>query len=73
MKCYNNKFFCSVVQIIYITGLLSFLISMLLRNSLPDFWHGYLEGIAIVGMLLGLTHNTICIVKKVNPYTGKQR
>lgn len=54
-----------------LSGALSFALSLLLRGLLPDFWLGFAEGAALVGVTGGVVHLAVCLVKGRNVMTGR--
>lgn len=58
------------MSVLYLTGLLCFTLSLFLKDRLPDFWLGYIEGIAITGIIAGVAHFIFCFIEKRNPFNG---
>ena len=58
-------------MILYLVGMLFFTMSLFMSRLLPDFWLGFAEGIAIVGIVMGMIHIVFCFVRGRNPFTGK--
>lgn len=67
----NKKVYNMTIMVIFACAFLANLCALFFRDTLPDFWSGFLQGIALVGMLLGLIHVGRCMAQKKNPYTGE--
>ena len=52
MKFFEKKGYCSFVMLLYLVGMLCFTMSLFMSRLLPDFWLGFAEGIAIVGIVM---------------------
>ena len=70
MKFFEKKGYCSFVMLLYLVGMLCFTMSLFMSRLLPDFWLGFAEGIAIVGIVMGMIHIVFCFVRGRNPFTG---
>lgn len=53
---------------LYLTGLLTFTLSSIFRDSLTDFWKGFCEGFSIATILSGCIFHVWCLVRKKNPF-----
>lgn len=65
---HNRKFRKRYWQVLYMTGLLIFSVSSMLRHKLSDFQLGFCEGISIVLILVGFVLVCSSLLRKENPF-----
>lgn len=71
MKFYKRKVYNMFIMGISFIGMMMYAVSMFLRNRISGFPLGFIEGISIVLMMLGIIHMIISFINKRNPYSGE--
>ncbi|EDS72560.1 hypothetical protein NE604_05515 [Anaerofustis stercorihominis] len=71
MKLYKKKRYNMFIMGLSVIGMMMYIISMFLRNKIADFPLGFIEGVSIVLMILGIIHMMISFINKRNPYSGE--
>ncbi|RGD73496.1 hypothetical protein [Anaerofustis stercorihominis] len=71
MKFYKEKGYNMFIMGLSVIGMMMYMISMFLRNKIADFPLGFIEGVSIVLMILGIIHMMISFINKRNPYSGE--
>ena len=71
MKFYKKKGYNMFIMGLLFIGMLMYVMSMFLRNKIADFPLGFIEGISIVLIMLGIIHMIISFINKRNPYSGE--
>lgn len=71
MKFYKKKGYNMFIMGLLVIGMMMYMISMFLRNKIADFPLGFIEGVSIVLMILGIIHMMISFINKRNPYSGE--
>lgn len=65
---HNRKLRKRYWLVLYMTGLLIFTVSSMLRHELSDFQLGFCEGISIVLILVGFVLFCSSLLRKENPF-----
>lgn len=65
---HNRKLRKRYWLVLYMTGLLIFTVSSMLRHELSDFQLGFCEGISIVLILVGFVLFCSFLLRKENPF-----